>query len=83
MTMDRIDRDGADPPWMQLRDILRRQIEGGELTGRLPSAGTLGQRYDLAEGTVTKALYDLRDQGLIVIHKGWGASVVPRSTPPG
>lgn len=78
--METIDRDGGDPPWMQLRDILRRAIASGEITGRLPSARTLAQVNDgMGINTVSKALYALRDEGLIRARKGWGWSVVPEA----
>lgn len=76
--MDKIDRDNGDPPWMQLRDIMRAAILSGELAGRLPSAGRIGQEQDgMAANTVSKALYALRDEGLIRSRKGWGWVVVP------
>jgi DNA-binding GntR family transcriptional regulator len=74
-----IDRDSGDePPWMQLRDILREAILAGELAGRLPSAGRIGQEQDgMATNTVTKALRALRDEGLVRSRPGWGWVVVP------
>lgn len=83
-----IDRDGGEPPWAQLRDILREAILAGELTGKLPSAGRIGQEQDgMAPNTVSKALFALRDEGLIRSRKGWGWMVVPESerppSPPG
>lgn len=76
--METIDRDSGEPPWMQLRDILRAAILSGELTGRLPGAKTIGQEQDgMAVNTVSKALAALRDEGLVRAVKGWGWSVVP------
>lgn len=76
--VDRIDRDSGEPPWAQLRDILRDAILSGELSGRLPGAKRIGQEQDgMAVNTVSKALYALRDEGLIRARKGWGWSVVP------
>lgn len=81
-----IDRDSGDPPWLQLRDILREAILSGELTGRLPSAERIGQEQDgMAANTVSKALFALRDEGLVMSRKGYGWSVVPerdRPAPP-
>jgi DNA-binding GntR family transcriptional regulator len=85
--MDKVDRDSGEPPWMQLRDILRAAILSGELKGRLPSARYLGEEQDgMAPNTVSKALYALRDEGLLRSRKGWGWTVVPereRPAPPG
>lgn len=68
-----IDRSAGPPPWMQLRDILRTRITSGELSGRVPSEKTLGQQYEVAVGTVRKALGALRDEGLIRTQHGWGS----------
>lgn len=85
--MKMISRDSGEPPWMQLRDALRAAILAGEITGRLPSAGRIGQEQDgMAANTVSKALRALRDEGLITSRKGWGWIVIPESerpAPPG
>lgn len=82
-----IDRDSGEAPWLQLRGIMREAILAGELTGRLPSAERIGQEQDgMAANTVSKALYALRDEGLLRSRKGWGWMVVPESerpAPPG
>lgn len=75
-----IDRDGGPPPWMQLAAILRARITRGELAGKLPSEKTLGQEYDVAIGTVRKAVAALRDEGLVRTERGWGTYVVPDSS---
>jgi len=72
-----IDHEGETPLWRQLADILRAQIESGELPpGRMvPSETTLVQRYGLARGTVRKALDWLEDQGLVNRVTGRGTFV--------
>lgn len=81
--MDKIDRESGDPPWMQLRDIMRAAILSGELAGRLPSAERIGQEQDgMAPNTVSKALGALRDEGLIRSRKGWAWFVIPESERP-
>lgn len=67
----------ADPPYLQLAEILRSQIESGELApGRLvPSIVTLSQRYGLAKTTVRKSLALLRAEGLIESRPSWGTFV--------
>lgn len=78
-----IDRDSGEAPWLQLRDILREAILAGELTGKLPSAERIGQEQDgMAANTVSKALFALRDEGLLRSRKGWGWMVVPESERP-
>lgn len=72
-----IDRSAGQPPWVQLAAILRRRITSGELDGRLPSEKTLGQEYDVAMGTVRKAIAALREEGLVRTEHGWGTFTVP------
>ena len=63
---------------MQLAAVLRGQIERGELTGRVPSAKTLAQRYEVAIGTAERALAMLRSEGLIRSAMGRGHFVTKR-----
>lgn len=72
-----VNRSSATPPWQQLADILRARITSGELQpgDRIPSVVSLGQEYDLAAGTVRKALLQLQREGLVVSRVGWGSFV--------
>lgn len=67
-----IDPELPDPVYVQLANILRKQIQDGTITSRLPSVRTLAQTYGLAHMTVTKALTALKEEGLIVSVKGRG-----------
>jgi GntR family transcriptional regulator len=71
-----LDRDSPEALYVQLAAVLRGQIERGELTGRVPSAKTLAQRYEVAQGTAERALALLRDEGLIASAMGRGHFVV-------
>jgi DNA-binding GntR family transcriptional regulator len=75
-----IDHDAATPLWRQLADILRARIQSGELpAGRImPSENTLSQEYELARGTVVKALDALEREGLIERIQGRGTFVAKR-----
>lgn len=75
-----IDHDASTPLWRQLADILRARIQSGELpTGRImPSENTLSQEYELARGTVVKALDALEGEGLIERIQGRGTFVAKR-----
>jgi GntR family transcriptional regulator len=68
-----LDHDSGEPLYLQLADLLRRQIQRGELTSRVPSVKTLSQDHDVSHVTAEKALAVLRDEGLIrsVIGKGF------------
>lgn len=75
-----INRSSSMPPWEQLAGILRGRIEGGELRpgDRIPSVVSLAQEYDLAPGTVRKALTQLQREGLVESRVGWGTFVSER-----
>jgi len=75
-----INRSSSMPPWEQLAGILRSRIEGGELRpgDRIPSVVSLAQEYDLAPGTVRKALTQLQREGLVESRVGWGTFVAEK-----
>jgi DNA-binding GntR family transcriptional regulator len=67
-----LDPDLPVPLWKQLADILARHIESGEYTGKLPSAKTLAQEYEVSHKTSEHALQSLKEQGLVAAVKGLG-----------
>jgi DNA-binding GntR family transcriptional regulator len=75
-----ITRGTPVPPWRQLAQILRGQIETGELAPgqQLPSAMQLAERYEVAVPTVRKALNLLKSEGLITGVAGYGTFVSER-----
>jgi DNA-binding GntR family transcriptional regulator len=75
------EREGHIPPWMQVRDELRRRITSGELApgAMVPSIVAIHQEFGIAKTTARKVLASLRDEGLIVITPGWGSFVSERS----
>jgi GntR family transcriptional regulator len=73
-----LDHDSGEPLYLQLADLLRRQIERGELTSRVPSVKTLSQDHGVSHVTTEKALAVLRDEGLIRSVIGKGFYVVKR-----
>jgi GntR family transcriptional regulator len=72
-----VNRSSVIPPWQQLADLLRARIESGELQpgDRIPSVVSLAQEYELAAGTVRKALGQLQRAGLVESRVGWGTFV--------
>jgi GntR family transcriptional regulator len=72
-----INRSSVVPPWQQLADLLRSRIESGVLApgDRVPSVVALAQEYELAAGTVRKALAQLHREGLVESRVGWGTFV--------
>jgi DNA-binding GntR family transcriptional regulator len=75
-----VDRGSVVPPWEQFAASLRERISSGELAPgtRLPSVRSLSQEWDLAPGTIKKALDRLRAEGLIESRAGWGTFVTGR-----
>ena len=74
------DRGSIVPPWEQFAAALRERISSGELPPgtRLPSVRSFSQEWDLAPGTIKKALERLRAEGLIETRAGWGTFVAGR-----
>ena len=68
-----IDHDSARPLYLQLADLLRTQIQSGQLAGRLPSVKGLSQEHQVSHITAEKALTLLKEEGLVeaVIGKGY------------
>jgi GntR family transcriptional regulator len=78
-----INRSSSVPPWEQLAGLLRGRIESGELQpgNRIPSVISLAQEFDLAAGTVRKALAQLQREGLVESRVGWGSFVTDKRQP--
>jgi DNA-binding GntR family transcriptional regulator len=70
---DEISDDVGDPVYRQLAAIIRRKIESGQFSGRLPSVRTLTETYGVGHVTATNALTVLKDEGLVypVQGRGW------------
>jgi DNA-binding GntR family transcriptional regulator len=75
----KIDRDSIVPPYRQVANILRAQIESGEIAPgqRLPSAVALSSEYGLAVPTARKAVDLLKAEGLAVGVPGHGVFARP------
>lgn len=78
----RLNRDGAEPLWMQLMRALRTEIESGDLgpDRPLPSEAELSDIFSVSRTVVREALRELVQQRLIYKVKGRGAFVAPRKT---
>ncbi|MBB4959452.1 GntR family transcriptional regulator [Micromonospora polyrhachis] len=63
--------------YRQLADLLREQIDSGELPpgSPLPSETTLAQTHGLARPAVRQAIALLRAEGLVTTSRGYGTRV--------
>ena len=66
--------------FQRLREKLRRAIESGELSGKLPGERALARRFHVNAKTLSKALTDLAAEGLLDRSIGRG-TYVKGSTP--
>lgn len=73
-----LDPDSQLPLYAQLVASLRRSIAAGDVGvgEKLPAAGDLAESLDLNKNTVLRAYRQLRDDGLIELRRGRGATVV-------
>lgn len=55
-----------------MADIVRGNVQSGEYTGRIPSAKSLAQEFDVSTRTSERALKALKDEGLLVAVVGRG-----------
>ncbi|MEO3788738.1 GntR family transcriptional regulator [Nonomuraea sp. B10E15] len=80
-----LDREGPVPVYRQVADLVRDQIERGELQAGdpVPSEATLEKEYDIARTTARRVARELREQGLAYTVQGEGTFVgqpgAPRS----
>jgi DNA-binding transcriptional regulator YhcF (GntR family) len=80
LDMRKLDPDDTRPPYAQVVDALRREIEQGVLRPgtKLPTHQQLVSQYGVSIGTVKRALGELQGAGLIISRQGQGAFVRTR-----
>ena len=73
----RIDRESFEPAYLQLANILRRQIAEGLFRpgDQLPSEAQLCSRYGISPMTVRRSINLLADQGVVSTAQGRGTFV--------
>lgn len=73
--MRQIDRGSRVPPWQQIANHLRKEIEAGKYDPEgpaLPSVRRLTEEWGVARRTANRALKALADEGLIEVVDGLG-----------
>lgn len=72
-----IDRDSFEPAYLQLANLLRRQIAEGMFRpgDQLPSEAQLTHRYGVSPMTVRRSINLLADQGVVSTAQGRGTFV--------
>jgi DNA-binding GntR family transcriptional regulator len=70
-----VDPDSPELAYMQVANDLARRIQAGEIKGRLASERDLAEEYEVAYGTIRRAMGVLRDRGLVVSVHGRGTFV--------
>lgn len=77
-----LDPDDTRPPYAQVVDALRQEIDEGVLPpgAKLPTHQELVARYGVSLGTIKRALGELQGASLIISRQGQGAFVRTRRT---
>jgi GntR family transcriptional regulator len=75
---DDLDRDSPVPLYEQLAELLRAEIDSGQIQIRVPAEMTLTQRYDVSRGTAHRAVVILVEAGYARISRGKGTFVIPK-----
>jgi GntR family transcriptional regulator len=65
-----LDRSGACPLWVQVRDDLLARLEAGEFADAFPGELGLTVEYGVSRHTVREALRQLRADGLVTAERG-------------
>lgn len=73
-----LNHDSPQQLWVQAAGALRRDIQAGRLTGRVPGQLQLAERFGVSRQTVRQALAALAADGLVVTTPKKGTFVVPQ-----
>jgi GntR family transcriptional regulator len=76
-----IEHDSPTPKYIQIMDYVRQNIKSGSFKSnvRLPSERQLAEQFSVSRLTVTKALKELEQKGLIYTQIGKGTFVTPQT----
>ncbi|MGH3345121.1 MAG: GntR family transcriptional regulator [Carbonactinosporaceae bacterium] len=73
-----IDHESGTPVYVQLAEIIAAKIAAGELVPDrpIPSETRLAEEYGVARLTARRAVWELRERGLVKVVRGRGTFVV-------
>jgi DNA-binding GntR family transcriptional regulator len=77
MAKDAVDKGSPTPYFDQVAELLRQQIEDGQLkpNSKIPTQFELVEAYDVSRGTASRATEILMNEGLVIWSKGKGLYV--------
>ncbi len=77
----RIDPSAEEPLFSQIADALRQQVAAGALGvgTKLPPAKLLAEQLGVNLHTVLRAYQELRDEGLVELRRGRGATITAQA----
>lgn len=80
-----IDREKSEKLYVQLHEILKKKIEGGEwaVGSQIPTEEELCKTYEISKATVRIAILDLARHGYLTRQQGKGTFVCKRVIPEG
>lgn len=83
--MEQIDRGNPQKLYIQVLEILRKKIEGGEwpVESQIPTEEDLCRIYNVSKATIRTAILELVRQGYLMRHQGRGTFVCKRIIPQG
>ncbi|MFD9035989.1 GntR family transcriptional regulator [Streptomyces sp. NPDC059567] len=76
-----LDPYSATPLYIQLAEIISKQIAAGTLAPDrpIPSENRLAEEYGVARLTARRATQELRERGLVITVRGKGSYVTPHA----
>ncbi|MCX6089230.1 MAG: GntR family transcriptional regulator [Candidatus Atribacteria bacterium] len=72
-----ISKTGFIPCYLQLKNILKEQINSGVFIATIPSERELSEKFHLSRSTVRQTINEMAKEGLIVKRRGQATVIIP------